>query len=448
MMSRLGPLKQYLASTNTRQLLANTVWLLGDKSLRLIVGVLVGAWVARHLGPAEYGELAYVIAYMMLFSTIAQLGLDGIVIRELASTRQQAGHILGSALRLRLLAGFACWLASLLVIWLIRPGDTHTLFLVAIICSATIFQASDTIDLWFQSQTRSRITVVAKGASFLIVNGLRVALIVNDMPLTWFVLSYLIEAMLNALLLAFSYRGTGVVTGRWHWDADTARNMLRDAWPFLISAVGIMLYMRIDQIMIRELRGEHDLGLYSAATQISIALFFIPTSICMSLGPVISRKLTTDPAGYYRNLGQMFTLMWWLLLPICLTIWLLSGRLIALLYGASYSGSAPILALHVFCNLPFALGMVQARWAFDHGRGMLSLQKTLTGLVLSIVLNLWLIPTYGALGAAMASLISALSSSILINCLLARPIFLMQLGSLFGRQPPLSSHMQQKTSHP
>lgn len=436
-------LKQYLAGSGKRELLANTAWLLGDKSLRLAVGVLVGAWVARYLGPAEYGELAYVITYMMLFSTVALLGLDGIVIRELAAARQPPGDILGSALRLRLLAGFVCWLASLLIIWLIRPGDLHTLLLVAIICSSVMFQAGDTVDLWFQSQTRSRITVIAKGASFLIVNALRVLLILQEQPLTWFVLTYLIEAMLNALLLTISYHRTSKPASSWRWHVATARQMLHDAWPFLISAIGILLYMRVDQIMLRELRGEHDLGIYSAATQISTALYFIPTAICMSLGPVISRKLSSDRSGYYRNLGQLFTLMWWLVLPICLFISFASGHIIRLLYGEPYAASADVLALHVFCNLPFALGMVQARWAFDHGRGILSIQKTLTGLALNVLLNFWLIPAYGALGAAMASLAAALVSSVLINCLLARPIFLMQVGSLVGRMPPLSYHSQQ-----
>ena len=88
----------------------NSSWLLLERLVRLVLGLLVVAWVARYLGPAQYGELAYVLAYMAFFVVLAALGLDGIVLRDVSQDSTAAGELLGTTLYLRLSMGLLCWL--------------------------------------------------------------------------------------------------------------------------------------------------------------------------------------------------------------------------------------------------------------------------------------------------------------------------------------------------
>ncbi len=94
----------------------NTGWL-WDKALRLGLGLLVGAWVARYLGPSQYGELTYVVAFVAFFQTISLLGLNGVAIRDMARDREASPVILGTVFRLRLITGFSVGLLRLLL-WL------------------------------------------------------------------------------------------------------------------------------------------------------------------------------------------------------------------------------------------------------------------------------------------------------------------------------------------
>src|SRR5205809_7246388 len=111
--------------TNLLAVIHNTGWLFADKAMRMVMGVLVGAWVARYLGPSQYGELAYVLAFVAFLSVICQLGIDAVAIRDMARDPRAAPAILGTALRLRLITGFAAYGAAILGMAMLRPRDSR-----------------------------------------------------------------------------------------------------------------------------------------------------------------------------------------------------------------------------------------------------------------------------------------------------------------------------------
>ena len=85
--------------------IANTGWLFADSILRMGVGMFVGVWIARYLGPQQFGVLSYAMAFVALFSAVATLGLDSIVIREVLRNPASANEIMGSAFILKLAGG-------------------------------------------------------------------------------------------------------------------------------------------------------------------------------------------------------------------------------------------------------------------------------------------------------------------------------------------------------
>jgi len=404
----------------------NTGWLLGDKALRLGLGLLVGAWVARYLGPSQYGELTYVVAFVAFFQTITLLGLNSVAIRDMARNREASPVILGTVFRLRLITGFFCWLAAVFAMALFRPGDTDTLILTAVVAGTVIFQAADTIDLWFQSQTQSRRTVVAKAIAYVLNSMLKIGLILVKAPLLYFALAMLMEFSLAAIALYVSYR-IYPAPFSWKWDMEWAQRLLKESWPYMISGLAIVIYMRIDQIMLREMLGTHELGIYSAALPLSTTWYFIPMMISQSAGPTIAKKKQSDPAGYNRAIDRLFALSWWIMLPLSVTIALFSSMMIELLYGTAYSASASVLAVHVFATIPVALGVMQSIWIVNEGKSSLSLYKTVIGAVINVMLNYLWIPNYGALGAALATVAGQSVSAVFSNLFFAPKIFRAQM---------------------
>jgi len=405
-------------------------WIFADKAMRMVLGVLVGAWVARYLGPSRYGELAYVLAFVAFLSVICQLGLDAVAIRDMARNPQAAPAILGTALRLRLITGFAAYGAAILGMAFLRPGDGRALVLTAIVAGSVVFQAADTCDLWFQSQIQSRRTIVAKGVSYLAANGLKVLLILAKASLVGFAVVGLVEIILAAVALWVAYRRFPAPS-RWIWRPAWAKELMRESWPYLLSGLAISIYMRIDQVMLRGMVSEHELGIYSAALPLSTVWYFIPMAISASVGPTIARRKQNDPVAYDRAIAQLFSLMWWVMLPLSTAIAIASGTLVALLYGEAYSASARVMSIHVFANVPIALGIAQSNWIVNEKQNMISLYRTVLGAASNVSLNLVLIPLHGAVGAAIASVSAQLVAAVLSNLVLAPKMFVTQVVSLF-----------------
>lgn len=425
-----APIRRRLEGRATlHAIIHNTGWLLADKALRLGMGLLVGAWVTRYLGPSQYGELAYVSAFVAFFQVISLLGLDGIAIRDMARDREAVPAILGTVLRLRLMMSFICWIAAVAGMAIFRPGDNQALILTAIVAGSLIFQSADTIDLWFQSQTQSKRTVLAKTISYIVSGGLKVCLIMAKAPLVFFAAVGLVEMALSALALMIAYRQFPAPF-HWVWDITWVKKLLQESWPYVLSSLAVIVYMRIDQIMLRELIGTRELGIFSAAIPLSATWYFIPMMLYQSIGPAIARKKSSDPDGYEKSITQLFSLMWWTMLPLSIGIALFSKILVALLYGPVYNASAGVLAIHVFANIPVALGVAQSVWIVNERKNTLSLYKTVLGALSNVLMNLLLIPTYGALGAAIATLVSQMISAVFSNIFFAPEIFKKQLTSI------------------
>jgi O-antigen/teichoic acid export membrane protein len=414
-------------SAAARKVAANTGWLLGDRLVRAALGFLVGAWVARYLGPDRFGHLAYVIAFIALFQTSATLGADSIVVRDIARDPAAAPEILGSIVRLRLLAGAVCWMAAVGLMALIDPHATDTIVLTAIIAAVMIFQTADTVDLWFQSQVQSRRTVVAKLIAYIVSNGLKVALILMKAPLVAFAAAFLFDFALAALALVLAYRGFTTVQ-HWRFESLRARRLLRDSWPFLVSGLSVSIYMRIDQVMLKSLGSVHDVGIFSAALPLSQIWQVIPVALAISLAPYIAQRKLAGEAAYEAALRQVFRLFALLALAAAIATFVAAPLLIPLVYGPAFVGSVAVLQIHVFSNVFIAMAVAQGLWIANEQAGRLLIIQTFAGASVAIVGNLLAIPRWGPEGAAAVAVIAHVTSGLLVNAVFAPRLFRMQLG--------------------
>lgn len=417
-----------ILTTELRQVVTNSGWLLFDRAFRLLLGLFVGAWMARYLGPSQFGELSYAIAFIALFQSIATLGLDGVVVRDLARDRNQAPAILGSVVRIRFAAGVIAWLVSIIGIVLVRPDDFIALQLVTVIGASVIFQAADTIDLWFQSQGQNRRTVGVKLFSYFIANGIKIGLILFEAPLIAFGAVTAVEVFLSATGLAYAYRRYPTDHEWKSVDVVVVKRLATQAWPYLVSSIAIYCYLRIDQIMIREMLDEAALGLYSAATTVANLWHFVPTTVAIGLAPYIARKCSEGGAAYDAALILVFRCAAVAALIISVTVAALASPLIRLLYGDEYAMAGQILTIKIFCNIPVFLGVVQSLWILNEGLGRVMLVRTALGAAAAVALNLALIPRLGLIGAAWSSLCAFVIADMIVILYYSPKIFFMQFG--------------------
>jgi O-antigen/teichoic acid export membrane protein len=416
------------ASGALRQVAANTAWLTSERLLRALLGLLVGAWVARHLGPADYGTLAYTLSCVLLFIPIATLSADAIVVRSIAQHPAEASQTLGCALALRLAVGLTLWALSVALAALLM-GDRTLVVLVAIVGALLLCQAADTVDLWFQSKSQSRRTVAARLAALAVSSALKVGLILANAGVVAFAAAAALEAALAAIALVVAYRrfGTG---SQWLVNRATCRALLAEAWPFMLSGCAIMVYARIDQIMIKEMLGATALGVYAAVMPLSQLWQMVPITLAVSLAPVLARQKVADAAGYERSLVLVFRGFFYFGVLATLMTLAVSGWLVPALFGPAYAQAVQVLNLHVASNVFCFLGIAHGLWLVNERRFAVRLWGTIAAGIATVLINAALLPRMGLIGACIAAIVSQAIAAFLVNALLDRRGFRMQIEAI------------------
>lgn len=416
-----------------RRAAANTGWLLSDKVLRQIINLSVGVWVARYLGPSMFGSLNYAQSYVLLFSAISTLGLDRVVIRDIVREPQDVSEILGTALGLRLVAGMATIALPIALMRFLRPNDLQTLWLVAIIACGNLFLAFDVVDLRFQARLQSKYTVFAKDTSFVLAAAAKIVLIKMHAPLIAFAWVALADIALGGMNMVIALRLTGQPLRALTYSTARARQLLRESWPLILSSIAITAYMRIDQMMLGQMKTFAEVGIYAAAVRLSEVWSFVPVAITASVYPALIESRKTDLRLYNERLQKLFYLMTGLAYAIALPMTFVSGPLMSALYGPQFRAAGPVLAIHIW-GAPFLfIGVVRGYWAVNEGMTKFIFATTFLGTVANVVLNLLLIPVYGPIGAAASLVASQVVASYLSNLWYreTRSVFVMQSKALF-----------------
>jgi PST family polysaccharide transporter len=398
--------RTFRISSTLRRLIVNTGWLLALRVLRLLFALLVGIWVARYLGPQGYGTLSYALAFVMLFGPISHLGLDGVVVREIVNEPTRKQEILGTTFILRLTAGIVCFAAAIILIVLIRPGDVLTRNLVGIIAFGFIFSAFDAIDIWFQSQIEVKYAVYAKSAGLTCSNIGKIFLILAGAALVSFAWISALEIIIGAIGLVIAYRYRGLLMRDWRFRLERARSLLSISWPMILSGALFMIYLRIDQVMLREMVNEEAVGIYSTAVRISEVWYFIPVIVTTSIFPELVKSKRLGEGVYRARLQSLYDFLAWTAMPIVAALTIFSRPLIVLLYGEAFAGGGVILAILVWPSPFIFMREVYGRWLLTENLTKYFMLAHGAGAVVNVALNLFLIPPFGGIGAAIATVVS------------------------------------------
>ena len=401
-----------------RQVLANLAWLFTDQMLQLSLGLVVGLWVARYLGPDDFGLLNYAIAFVSLFSSVAKMGLGSIIIRDIARNPECKNETLGTAFGMQFTGGCITLFLTVTVISLSKPDDSLTRWLVGIIAAGTIFQAFEAVNFWFESQVQSKYTVLARNSVCFLLAGGRIGLVLMEAPLLAFAWMRLAEVASVAIAYVYFYRLTGNKIQDWRFSWARGKELLQESWPILVSGLAVYLYSKTDQLMLGAMNKNAELGYYAAAVKIAEICDFLPMIISSSIFPKLANLREKNYAEYLNKFQIYCDTMMFLWLGVAIPISLLSPWIVQVLYGEKYAQSAAVLAIYVWSQFGSNFGVARNTYFTIEGQLRYSLYLTVIGSILNVGLNWLLIPKYGAFGATMATMITYFYVIILVNFLI------------------------------
>ncbi len=392
-------------------ILNNIGWLTIFKVLQIILGVVLSGKIGQYLGTVEFGTFNYALAYVALFNMFTSLGLQGIVVREVVQQTKNKDEILGTTFILKMAGGVVGVAIIVLSLLLVKQDSLENNQYIIIAAAALLFHSFSTIDLWFQSQTLSKYVVYSKGLALLFSFIVYILLIITKQRLITFVFVAVAEIVVSSVGLVIAYQKTTPGITKWTFSFAQAKSLVSQSWWLILSGIGAMINLKIDQIMIGEISGLGELGLYSAAVRVSEAGYFIPSFIALSVFPAMLKIKATETNRYQLRLLELLKIVVWLGISVAISGTIFSSSIINILYGESYQKASSMLAIHVWASVFIFMGEILSKWLIAEGYLEFSPIRHGLGAILNVCLNLIMVPTLGGIGAAISTVISYTFSS-------------------------------------
>lgn len=391
-----------------RRYFANTGWMFFGQAFNLLLSFFIGAWVIRYLGPTNYGVFSYSLAFVGLFSFIASLGVDSILQRDLINYPEKRDKLMGTAFGLKLIGGIFALLITILSIFLI-DGSFLVRFLVIIYSFVLITQAIGVINIFFHSRVEAKKSVQSYFWAAIISSFLKVVLIVSGMGVIWIMFVFLLDYVWSSIFLIYAYKKSGFKIKNWKFDISLAKVMFSNSWLLALTSASALIYMKIDQVMIKQMMNQNSVGLYASAVRIFELTYIVPSIICASLFPAILNAKKIDIKLYKNRLKKIGWLLLVLSLIIAILVSFLSKYIIIILFGNEYIGAINVLKIGVWSLIGISIGYLVGQYLVAENYIKIHFFSTLAGAIINIVLNIIMIPVFGIIGSAIATVISYLS---------------------------------------
>jgi len=408
--------------TTPRRLLSNTVVVVIGSVVQRLLTFATTMVLARGLGEELFGVYAFVVAYMMIFSFLVDLGFERVITRELARHPERTGELLGTGLISRGALSVLAAAAAVTVAWLLHlPALTRwCIFLAALGMPLTVETFARA---FFQSRFQMHLAYLLSLPGGLLFLMLAALVLTSGRGLAWVFGAGLFSGVCSVTLILWVALPRMQVLWRLEWRR--VRELLREAWELGAVLLIWLIALRIDQLLLYWLRGPGELGQYAVAVKITEALNLIPEAIMVTVFPLLASTELSAPQRFQRIYQLTIRYLVLLVLPIALLVTVERAALIRLLFGPAYVSGSDALAILAWWMFFSYTGAVYV------GLMIVRRQQRLVGVVsalalaANVALNLLWIPRWGATGAAAATLASS-SFSFGLFCVAAQTRHIMR----------------------
>jgi O-antigen/teichoic acid export membrane protein len=393
------------------------------------LGVLVSIYLAKYLGPSEYGELSFAISFIYFFMVVAMLGMEPIIVREITKKPNLINEIISTSIILRVFSGALMFVLSALIAFFLYEGSKF--LFIFIISFQLFFQAADIFGSFFLAKVQSKYVVISKNVGFIVSSMIKLGLIAFNASLLVFAYAILIEFFIAFILLFYFYNKSSLKVKFKYFDKSLARQILFSSSPLILSSVFYVIYTKLDIIMIEFLSSPQEVGYYAVANKLSEVWFFLPTIIVSSFYSEIIELRNNNYDKFKKKIVELMTVLSFLSVVLIIFFLLVSESLITYLYGLEYVFSIDIFNIHIWSCLIVFSAVVSGVWYVANDLQKYTFYRTGVGAIVNIALNFILIPIYGGIGAAYATLGAKIMASYLMNLMnkKTREVFLLQTES-------------------
>ncbi|MEI6042262.1 MAG: flippase [bacterium] len=400
----LSYIKEKWQHAGFQKYLKNTGWMFFGRIFSLVISLFVSIYIARQLGPEQYGTLNFIISFVSI-AGITLFAIDSLVIKKLNHEPENTNKILGSAIFIKFINSFFIIIASTVSALFFAHNQSTTLLVLAYSTFA-IFQSFNVIDYYFQSHANNKpVSILGMCISF-ISSIIKLIMVFLGLPIIFLLLSYVFDNIMSVIGYTYLYKKYVGSIFSWVLKKKLVYYFITNSWPFTLAAIASSVYVRIDQVFIKVLMGSESVGLYVIAVRFSEVWFFISSVVCASLLPAILNAQKTNHDLFLSRSKRLYTLLFYSAFAISIFIYISSPLIINTLYGPAYFPSILILRIYIWSIIGVFIGTALQQFLLAQNKFKTILFLNTIGMIISLSLNYILIPIWGIKGAAMANIIA------------------------------------------
>ena len=404
----------FLKYEAVQSVVRNMGWLFFDRIIRVGLGFLVTVLLARYLGPEDFGLFSFTLALVTIASGFVGLGIREILIRDLVALPKTISESISASLLLQIMSGVFVYSILLIIGAWLKPGNSEFLLLLSVLGLIILVRFTDVFVAWFEAHVSMKPVVLVQSFFFITFSAVKICLIYFDAPLLAFGVAIAAEAVCVGIVLypVFIMKFSKEKLASFSWSH--ASYLVKEGWPLFLASISITLYMRFDQIMIGQMASFSQVAIYNVGVRIVEGLYIIPTIIVISVFPKILAIRSFDKGKFSRRVQDLYNALAMVSLATCFPIAYFADEIIFILFGNDFLGAGKVLSVYMWVLVVVSFGIARGKWLIAEGLQRFSAIFTLATLTLNVIGNYLLIPNYGAVGAAWATVLSVACGSLLV----------------------------------
>lgn len=407
--------KEYLKENKVAK---NAGWIISCKLCKAVLTLISTMIISRYLGVKQYGIISYVAGLVTFVTPIMKLGLGEILVHELILYPDEEGETLGTTILLNVFSSLVCMFALIFFVSVANTNDKDTLGVCICYSLTLLFQALEMLYYWFQSKLMAKYTSIAILVAYIGVVCIQVILVFFKANIYWIALSYSIEYLLIAVILYVCYNKKK--NQKLSYSIRKAKHLVNMGKHYIISGLMVMVFSQTDKLMLKFMCDDRTVGLYAAATTCASMTSFVFVAIIDSMRPIIFSSVERVKE-FENKMVSLYSFIIWLSLFQCTIITMFAPLIVHIMFGGDYTGSVMILRIVVWFTTFSYIGTVRNIWILAKGYQKYLWIINLSGALLNVLINLLLIPKYGAVGAAIASVVAQFFTNVIIGYII-RPL--------------------------
>jgi len=376
------------------------------RALMLVLTIVL----ARFYGTERFGIYALALSAGNLFEIIFNMGLNTVFMQRVTGTHATEENMweqLRVFLPLRVILSLVGFIAMVAFAALLQKNTETFLSLVIAGLYFSLFSVETFLSSCFDSRQKMHFTATAKIIQFSVIFGIGIFLALQLAPIYTLMYAYvagvICAIIVTLILIAKYFSRIG-----WKTDFPEWKRIMAEGWPITLSGAFIFIYNSLDTIIISLTKGEHEVGLYQVSYKITGTIFILATLINQAYLPSLIHAIRKQDGSLEKIFGNSLKSIFFWSVPIAAGGMILGERIIQYVFGNDYLPGVPAFRILVWNCVIYFLSSAMTNLLYAARQQKKAVKIFFFGALANTVANIFMIPLYGIIGAALTTVLAEL----------------------------------------